>query len=169
MNVSFGKIFKTNVYLDKKKVEDEETINKITNTLARDLSGSKAPDKYGDLTHQQRILLRMFDGSYKIPDDKKQPGISSSTVSMVTVPQNGRYMVVGKSDNEAMQDIRHDSIGVEYYHKGRSMESSYLEVFKQNAMSYIRNHLDKNELNIQAKTTPKGDFYISLIDFKKPQ
>ena len=36
MNVSFGKIFKTNVYLDNKKVEDEETINKITNTLARD-------------------------------------------------------------------------------------------------------------------------------------
>lgn len=168
MNVSFGKIFKTNVYLNNKKVEDEETINKITNTLSRDLSGSKAPEKYGDLTHQQRIMLRMFDASYKIPEKKKTAGNDASTVSMVTVPKVGRYMVVGKYDNDSMHDIRHDSIGVEHYHKGRSMESSYLEVFKNNALGYIRNHLSQYELNVQAKTTPKGDMYISLIDFKKP-
>ncbi len=167
MNVSFGKIFKTNVYLDNKKVEDEETINKITNTLARDLSCAKTPEKYGDLTHQQRIMLRMFDASYQIPEKKKTAGNNSSTVSMVTVPHVGRYMVVGKSDNDAMRTIRHDSIGVEYYHNGRSMKSSYLEVFKNNALAYIRNHLSKYELNVQAKVNAKGDMYISLIDFKR--
>jgi len=165
MNVSFGKIFKTNVYLGTKKVEDEETINKITNMLARDLSGSKAPDKYDDLTHQQRILLRMFDASYKVPKGKKEAG--TSNVSMVTVPHVGRYMVVGQYDNDTMNSIRHDSIGVEYHHKGRSMESSYLEIFKNNAMAYIRNHKSNYDINIQAKTTPKGDYYISLIDFQK--
>lgn len=167
MNVSFGKIFKANVYLDNKKIEDEETINKITNTLARDLSCSKAPEKYGDLTHQQRIMLRMFDASYKIPEKKKTAGNDSSTVSVLTVPQVGRYMVVGKSDNDAMQTIRHDSIGVEHFHKGRSMESSYLDIFKNNALAYIRNHKNPYEMNIQAKTNAKGDMYISLIDFQK--
>ena len=170
MIVSFGKIFKTNVYLDRKKVEDEETINKITNTLAHDLSCSKAPEKYGDLTHQQRIMLRMFDASYKIPEEKRESGNNtSSTVSMVTIPTVGRYMVVGKSDNDAMKDLRYKYIGVEVYHKDRSMESAYLDTFKTNAMSYIRNNLSKYEVNIQAKKTPKGDYYISLIDFKKPQ
>jgi hypothetical protein len=169
MNVSFGQIFKTNVYIDKKKVEDLKTIEQITNTLARDLSCSRAPQEYGDLTHQQRIMLRMFDASYKIPEEqKKKNEITSSTVSMVTIPDVGRYMIVGKSDNEAMKDIRHKTIGVEHYYNGRSMESAYLEEFKPEALRYVRSHSNGYEVNIQAKKTQKGDgYYISLIDFTK--
>ena len=169
MNVSFGQIFKTNVYIDTKKVEDSKLVEKITNTLARDLSCSKDPDKYGDLTQQQRIMLRMFDASYKIPEEqKKKNEITSSTVSMVTIPDVGRYMVVGKADNEALKDIRYRKIGVEYYHNGSSMESAYLEKFKPEALKYVRSHSSGYEVNIQAKKNPKGDdYYISLIDFKK--
>ena len=168
MQISFGQIFKTNVYLNSQRVRDEQTINKITNLLSRNLSGAKSPEKYGNLTHQQRIMLRMFDKDYSVPEKKKSGRENdSSTVRMVNVPENGRFMIVGKKNNDEMSEIRHKSIGIEHYHKGRSIKSSYRDIYKNNALAYIKSHLSPYEINIQAKESPKGDYYISLIDFTK--
>lgn len=172
MNVSFGKIYKANVYnSDNTRVTNPQVEKQALTMLAHNLSAYKDPDSYGNLVKQQRILTRMQDRDYQIPTSPKTANENnSSTVSPMLLPDEGRYIVIGKRDNDAIADIRHQTIGVPYYNEGRDMQELYTRNFKNAILSYFKanQRLSDHELNVQIKKNSKGEMYVSLINFKKP-